>query len=88
MKRVLMSVLLCIVMVGLVACAVHGDRWLGEESNAAVSHVLGCGVPLMMAAFAAALPFLPLMGRLAPEPDPRRPLRRPVFFFQPPEYSS
>jgi hypothetical protein len=45
-------------------------------------------VPLMMAALAAALPFLPLMGGFAPQPDPRRPLRRPVFFFQPPEQSS
>ena len=88
MKRVVMSALLCVVMAGLVACAAHGDRWLGEESTAAVSHVLGCGVPLMTAAFAAALPFLPLMGRLAPQRDPRRPLRRPVFFFQPPEYFS
>ena len=77
MKRVLMIVLLCIVMGGLVACAAHGDRWLGEESSAAISHVLGCGVPLMTAAFAAALPFVPLMSGLAPQLDPPRPLRRP-----------
>ena len=88
MKRVLMIVLLCIVMSGLVACAAHGDRRLGEESTAAISHVLGCGVPLMTAAFAAALPFVLLMSGLAPQLDPRRPLRRPVIFFQPPEHSS
>ncbi len=88
MKRVVMIVLLCIVMAGLVACAAHGDRWPGEESTAGVSHMLSCGVPLLTIAVGAALPFLPLMDRLAPQPDPRRPLRRPVFFFQPPEYSS
>ena len=81
-----MIVLLCVLGAGLAACAAHSDRWLGEESTAAVSDVLGCGLPLMTGSLAAALPLLPLMGRLAPQRGPRRPLRLPVYFFQPPEH--
>ena len=86
MKRAVMIVLLCVLGAGLAACAVHSDRWLGDESTAPASHVLGCGLLLTTSSLAATVSFLPLMGSLAPPPGPRRPLRRPVFFFQPPEH--
>lgn len=86
MKRVMGLVLLCVLGAGLVACAAHSDGWLGEEPTTAMSHVLGCGLLLMTGSLAAALPFLPLIGSLAPPRGPRRPLRRPVYFFQPPEH--
>ncbi len=88
MKRAVMVVLLCMLAAGVFACATHSDRWLGEESTTAVSHVPGCGMTLMMAALAAVLPFLPLMGGLAPQHGPLRLLRRPISFFRPPEHLS
>ena len=88
MKRAMMIVVLCVLGVALAACAAHSDHWLGEESTATLSHALGCGLPLMVGALAAALSFLPLMGRLAPQRGPRLLLRRPISFFQPPEHLS
>lgn len=88
MKRALMIVLLCVLGAGLAACAVHNDRWLGDDSAAAASHGLGCGVPLMTGALAVALAFLPVTGSLVLPSGPLPPGRRPVSFFQPPERSA
>jgi hypothetical protein len=88
MKRTLMILLLCVLGTGLAACAVHSDRWLGDDSAAATSHGFGCGGPLMLEALAVALAFLPLSRSLPFASGPQRPQRRPVSFFQPPERSA
>ena len=88
MKRTLMILLLCVLGSGLATCAVHSDRWLGDDSAAAASHGFGCGGPLMLEVLAVALAFLPLTRSLPVAGGPPRPQRRPVFFFQPPEHSA
>lgn len=88
MKRTVMILVLCAVGAGLVACAAHGDRWLGEDSSAATFHGAGCGLPLTTVALATALSFLPLTGSPAPPAAFHRLSRRPVSFFQPPERSA
>jgi len=88
MKRALMILMLCVLAAGVAACAVHSDRWLGDDSTAAASHGSGCGVPLMTGALAVALAFLPVTGSLVLPSGPVRPRRRPVSVFQPPERSA
>jgi hypothetical protein len=88
MKQTLMILLLCVLGVGLAACAAHSDRALGADSAAATLDDFGCGGPLMVEAPAVALAFLPLTRGLALAGSPPSPERRPVSFFQPPEHSA
>lgn len=70
---------------GLIACAAHGELWLGADSATPIAHGLGCGVPLMTAILVTSVSLVPLTEQLAAPPRPERPLRLPVSFFQPPE---
>lgn len=85
MKRAVMLLVLCLVGVGLAACAVHGNTPFGEDSTTVAAHGLGCRVPLLVVALATALSFLPLTGSLVSPAGPERLLGQPVSFFQPPE---
>jgi predicted small lipoprotein YifL len=84
MKRVIVILLVSVLAVSLAACAAHGDLWFGADS-APVSHGPGCGVPLVTTVLATAVSLLLTAGMLVPRSGPRRPLRLPVSFFQPPE---
>jgi hypothetical protein len=88
MNRVIVILLVSVLGAGLVACAAHGDLWLGADPAASVSHGFGCSVPSMIVGLLATLSLLPLTGRLVAQPGPERLLRLPVSFFQPPERSA
>jgi len=80
--------LVSVVAAGLIACAAHGDQWVGAHSTAPGSHGFGCSVPLMIAGLLATLSLLSSTGGLVPQLGPERLLRLPVSFFQPPERSA
>lgn len=86
MKSVLTMVVVGLLVVGVLACTLHGDRLLADDGIPSATHGVLCALSVTFLALGGTFPLLGLGHRLAVVTHARRPAAPPVSFFHPPKY--